>query len=80
MAVKLFFATVTYLLDFHENIVFSKTFSVDQEQPYSLEKTTIVFLDPPKNACNIRRKFMEQSENIPIFNIPGALFRNIPGI
>ena len=80
LAVKLFFATVTNLLDFHENIVFSKTFSVDQEQPYSLEKTTIVFLDPPKNACNIRRKFMEQSEHIPIFNISGALFRNIPGI
>ena len=76
MAVKLFFVTVTYLLDFHENIVFSKTFSVDQEQPYSLEKTTIVFLDPPKNACNIRRKFMEQSGNIPIFNIPGIF----PGI
>ena len=35
-------------LDFHESTRFSKTHSEYQEQPYSLEKTTIVFLDPPK--------------------------------
>ena len=70
---------VPYLLDFHENIRFSKTLSKYQEQPYPLEKTIHVFLDSPKkNACNIRRIFMEQPENIPIFNIPKTLFRNIP--
>ena len=48
-----------------------------QGQPYPLQKTTIAFLDPPKkNARNIRRIFMEHSGNIPIFNIPGTLFRN----
>ena len=62
-----------------ESIRFSKTHSEFQEQPNPLEKTTIVFLDPPKkNACNIRRIFMERSGNIPIFNIPGTLFGNIP--
>ena len=72
---------VAYLLDFHEYIRFSKTLSKYQEQPYPLEKTIHVFLDSPKkNACNIRRIFMEQSENIPIFNIPKTLFRNILGI
>ena len=30
------------------------------------------------NVCNIRRIFIEQSGNIPIFNIPGTLFGNIP--
>ena len=70
---------VAYLLDFHENIRFSKTLGKYQEQPYLLEKTTNVFLDPSKkNACNIRRILMEQSGNIPVFNIPGILFRNIP--
>ena len=28
-------------------------------------------------CCKIRRIFMEKSGNIPIFNIPGTLFRNI---
>ena len=80
---------VTYLLDFLENIRFSKTPSEYQEQPHPL----FVFLDPPKkNACNIRRIFMEHSGNISIFNIPGTSFweyspefhrqpfPNIPGI
>ena len=62
---------VPCLLDFRENITFSKALNEYQEQPYPIEKTTIVFLDPPKkNACNIRRIFMEQSGNISIFNIP----------
>ena len=39
---------VTYLLDLHENIRFSKTLSEYQEQPYPPEKTTIVFLVSPK--------------------------------
>ena len=29
---------------------------------YPTEKTTIVFLDPPTKACNIRKIFMEQPE------------------
>ena len=69
---------VPYFLDFHENIRFSKALSKYQEQPYPLEKTTIVFFDLPKKACNIRRIFMEQPGNFPIFNIHGTfLFRNI---
>ena len=66
-----------YFLDFHGNIRFSKTLREYQEQSYPLEKTTIVFLDPPKKAGNISRIFMEQPGNFPIFNIPGTLFRNI---
>ena len=68
---------VPYFLDFHENIRFSKTLSKCQEQPYPLEKTTIVFFDPPKKACNIHRIFMEKPGNFPIFNVSGTLFRNI---
>ena len=41
---------VPYFLDFHENIRFSKTLSEYQEQPYPIEKTTILFLDPPKKS------------------------------
>ena len=39
---------VTYFIDFHENIRFTKTLSKDQEHPFPLEKTAIVFLDPTK--------------------------------
>ena len=39
---------VVCLLDFHEKIRFSKTLGEYQVQLYPLEKTTIVFLDPPK--------------------------------
>ena len=39
---------VTYLLGLHENIRFSKAFSEYQEQPYPLEKATVLFLDSPK--------------------------------
>ena len=68
---------VPYFPDFHENIRVLNTLSEYQEQPYPIEKTTIVFLDPPKKTCNIRRIFMEQPGNIPTFNIPGTLFKNI---
>ena len=68
---------VLYFLDFLENIRFSKTLREYQEQPYPLEKTTNVFLDPPKKACNIQRTFIEQPGNFPIFSIPGTLFQNI---
>ena len=69
---------VPYFLDFHENIRFSKTLSKYQEKLYPIKKTTIIFLDPQKKACNIRRIFMKQPGNIPIFNIPGTLCRDIP--
>ena len=60
------------------HIRFSKTLSKYQEQLYPREKTIIAFLDPPKKKCSIRGMFMEQPGNIPIFNIPGTLFWNIP--
>ena len=66
-----------YFLDFHENIRLSKTLSEYQERSYPLEKTTIVFLDPPKKPSNIRRIFMRQPGNFPIFSIPGTLLGNI---
>ena len=66
---------VTYLIDFHESIRFSKTIREYQEQPYPLLHFLI---HRKKNACNIRKLFIEQSGNIPIFNIPKTLFRNIP--
>ena len=72
---------VTYSRDFHENIRLSKTLSGYQEQPYPL----FYILIHLKNACNIRRIFMEQSireysyiqysRNV-IWNIP----RNFIGI
>ena len=42
------------------NIAFSKTYSEYQEQPYPLEKTTIVFIDSPRN---IRVTFVRYSWN-----------------
>ena len=69
---------VLYFLDFHENIRFSKKLSKYQEQPYPIEKAAIVFLDSQKKAFYIHRISMEQPGNIPIFNIPGTLFWNIP--
>ena len=51
---------VAYLLDFYEKIRFSKTLGEYQVQPYPLEKTTIVFLDPPKK---IRVTFVWYSWN-----------------
>ena len=82
---------VPYFLDFHENIRFSKTLRGYQEQPYPLEKTTIVFPDLTKKACDIRRIFMEEPGNFPMFIFPGqffgiffgislGIFPNIPGI
>ena len=65
---------VKYLLEFHKKIRFSKTLTEYQEQPYPLS----YFLIHPKKLCNICKIFMEQSENIFIFNIPGTLIRNIP--
>ena len=64
---------VTHLLDFHENIQFSKTLSEYQEQPYRL----LDFLIHLKNACIICGIFMEQSGNIAIFDDPETLFGNI---
>ena len=52
---------IPYFLDFHENIRISKTLSEYQEQRYPIEKTTIVFLDPPKKRK--RATFVEYSWN-----------------
>ena len=60
---------VLYLLDFHENIRFSKTLNEYQEQLYPIQKTTISWFT--------KKIFIEQSRNIPMFNISGTLFRNI---
>ena len=68
---------VPYFLDFHKNIRFSKVLSEYQEQSYPTEKITIVFLNLP---CNIRRIFMEQPRNIPIFNVPEHFFEISPVI
>ena len=66
-------------LDFHESIRFSKTHSKYQEQPYPLEKTTIVFLDPP---TKLHVTFVGYSWNIQgifIYSIfPEHYFGNIP--
>ena len=56
------------ILDFHKNIRFSKTLREYQEEPYPIEKTAVVFLDPPKK---MRVTFVG-------FNITGILFLNIP--
>ena len=45
---------IPYLLDFHENIRFSKTLNEYQEQPYPIQKATFLFLNPPKKAYNVR--------------------------
>ena len=69
---------IPYLLDFHENIRLSKTLNEYQEQSHPIEKATILFLNPPKKSViTFVRIFMEQSGNVPIFSIPGTLFRNI---
>ena len=39
---------VPYFPDFRENIRFLNALSEYQEQPYPIEKTSIVFLGPPK--------------------------------
>ena len=71
---------VPYFLDFHENIRFAKTLSEYQEQPYPLEKTTIVFLDPPKKACNIVG-YSWNSQEIFLYSIfPGHYFGTFSGI
>ena len=66
---------VTYLLDFLENIRFSKTPSEYQEQPHPL----FVFLDPPKK---MHATIVGYSWNIPgifLYSIfPEHHFGNIP--
>ena len=65
----------TYLLDFHENIRFSKTLSEYREQPQLL----FIFLDPPKK---MHFTFVEYSWNIQeifLYSIfPEHYFGNIP--
>ena len=75
---------VPYFLDFHENIRLSKTLSEYQEQPYPLEKTTIVFLDPPKKPWNSQEIFLYSifpGHYLGIFSrISLGIFPNILGI
>ena len=60
------------ILDFQRHTVnIRKTF-------VHYRKLLLYLLYHLKNACNIFRIFMEHSENIPIFNILGTLFGNIP--
>ena len=60
------------ILDFQTHTVNIRNSLIHQR------KLLMYFLIHLKNACNICRIFMEHSENIPIFNIPGTLFGNIP--
>ena len=67
---------VAYLLNFHENI---RHLAIISNSLIHQRKLLLYFLIHLKKiTCNIRRIFMEQSGNIPIFNIPRTLFRNIP--
>ena len=59
---------VPYFLDFQR---ISGTSLSNRKNYYSISWST------KKKAYNIRKIFMEQPGNIPIFNIPGTLFRNI---
>ena len=72
---------VTYLLDFHENIRFSKTLSKYQEQPYPLQKTAIVFLDPPKKIHVLFLGYSWNNQGIFLYStIPEHYFGIFPGI
>ena len=59
-----------------------KTLDEYQEQHHSIQKTPIVFLDPPRKACNIRSIFMEQSGNVPFLYAisPERCFGTFPEI
>ena len=72
---------VTYLLDFHENIRFSKRLNEYQEQPYPLEKTAIVFLDPPKKCHVIFVGYSWNNQGIFLYSIfPEHYFGIFPRI
>ena len=72
---------VTYLLDLHKNIRFSKTLSEYQEQHYSLEKTDIVFLDPPKKFHVIFVGYSWNNQGIFLYStFPEHCFRISLGI
>ena len=61
---------VPYILDFHQNIrLILKALSQYQEQPYLLEKTTIVFHDPPKNLRVTLIGYSWNSQGIFLYSI-----------
>ena len=73
---------VPYILDFHQNIrLILKALSQYQEQPYLLVKTTIVFLDPPKNMRVTLVGYSWNSQGIFLYSIfPGHYFVKLPKI
>ena len=75
---------VTYLLDFHENIRFSKALSEYQEQSYLLVKTVfvcIVFLDPPNKMRVTFVGYSRNNQEIFLYLIfPEHYFGIFPGI
>ena len=72
---------VPYFLDFHENIRFSETLNEYQEQPYPIEKTTIIFLDPLKKKRVTFERYSWNSQGIFLYSIfPGHYFGTFPGI
>ena len=69
------------MLDFHENIRFSKTHSEYQERPYPLEKTTVVFLDPLQKMHLTFAKYSWNNQGIFLCSIfPEYYFGIFPGI
>ena len=67
---------VSNLLDFHENITFSKTLGKYQHHCYRLQKLFLIlyFLIDLKKCI----MYVIFSRNITVFNIPGILVQNIP--
>ena len=69
------------MLDFHENIRFSKTHSEYQEWPYPLEKTTVVFLDALQKMHLTFAKYSWNNQGIFLCSIfPEYYFGIFPGI
>ena len=72
---------IRVILDFHENVRFPKTRSEYQQQPYPLEKTTIVFLDPPRKMHLTFLKCSWNNQGIFLYSIfPEHYFGIFPGI
>ena len=72
---------VPYFLDFYENIRFSKTPSECQKQLYPTEKSTIVFLDPPKKKSVTSVGHSWNNQGIFLYSIfPEHYFGIFPGI
>ena len=71
---------VPYFPDFRENIRFLNALSEYQEQPYPIEKTSIVFLGPPKKRVTFVG-YSWNSQGIFLYLIsPGHYFGIVPEI